>query len=98
MKEASGELSMTAVAVVAIGAVALIFTTLIYPNIKTTLAHNSACSGAYACNPVNGSNNKQECLVAAPEGNVQNCSKIGAAAEGNSECKINCTMDSKINN
>lgn len=90
MKEASGELSMTAVAVVAIGAVALIFTTLIYPNLKTTLAHNSACSGAYACTQDATNANKQTCTVAAPDGDSTKCKEIGASADGASECSITC--------
>ena len=36
MKEASGELSMTAVAVVAIAAIGVVLTTLIWPQIKAT--------------------------------------------------------------
>lgn len=49
MKEASGELSMTAVAVVAIAAIGVLFTTLIYPSIKRSLQHNQNCSAAYGC-------------------------------------------------
>ena len=85
MKEASGELSMTAVAVVAIAAVSVLFTTLIWPSIKRSLAHNTACSSAYACKP-NGE--KYNCLVVAPEGG--NCSSIGATGDGN-ECNIVCS-------
>ena len=50
MKEASGELSMTAVAVVAIAAIGVLFTTLIYPGIKKSLENRQKCSTAYACN------------------------------------------------
>ena len=39
MKEASGELSMTAVAVVAVAAIGILFTTMIYPNIRRSLEH-----------------------------------------------------------
>ena len=49
MKEASGELSMTAVAVVAIAAIGVLFTTLIYPSIKNSLVRNQLCSAAYNC-------------------------------------------------
>lgn len=49
MKEASGELSMTAIAIVAIGAIAVIFTTLILPQIKKTITRNANCSQAYDC-------------------------------------------------
>ena len=49
MKEASGELSMTAVAVVAIAAVGVVFTTLIWPGIKANLTRSTKCSQAFNC-------------------------------------------------
>jgi len=49
MKEASGELSMTAIAVVAIAAIGVLFTTVIYPNIQDSLEHNQQCSNSYGC-------------------------------------------------
>ena len=49
MKEASGELSMTAVAVVAIAAVGVLFATVIWPNISSSLKHSQRCSAAYGC-------------------------------------------------
>ena len=54
MKEASGELSMTAVAVVAIAAIGVLFTTLIWPNIKNSLQRQQMCTAAYACTDCNG--------------------------------------------
>ena len=54
MKEASGELSMTAVAVVAIAAVGVLFTTVIWPNIKAGLEHSQRCSVAYGCTNCTG--------------------------------------------
>ena len=49
MKEASGELSMTAVAVVAIAAIGVLFTTLIWPSIKGSLISSTKCSSAFNC-------------------------------------------------
>lgn len=49
MKEASGELSMTAVAVVAIAAVGVLFTTLIWPSIKSGILAQTKCSQAFNC-------------------------------------------------
>lgn len=49
MKEASGELSMTAVAAIAIGAIAVIFTTLILPSLRTNITRNAQCAQAYSC-------------------------------------------------
>ncbi len=55
MKEASGELSMTAVAVVAIAAIGVVFTTLIWPQIKSTIVSQTHCSSAFDCGQsVNG--------------------------------------------
>ena len=50
MKEASGELSMTAVAVVAIAAVGVVFTTLVWPTIKNSIQQSTKCTSAYGCN------------------------------------------------
>ena len=44
MKEASGELSMTAVAVVAIAAIGVVFTTLIWPSIKANITRSTKCT------------------------------------------------------
>lgn len=49
MKEASGELSMTAVAVVAIAAIGVLFTTLIWPSIKGSIIASTKCSSAFNC-------------------------------------------------
>lgn len=44
MKEATGELNMTVITVVAIAAVGLLFTMFVWPNIQANLALNTACS------------------------------------------------------
>ena len=49
MKEASGEVSMTAVAVVAIAAIGVVFTTLIWPSIKANITRSTKCTQAYSC-------------------------------------------------
>lgn len=87
MKEASGELSMTAVAVLAITAVGVIFTTLIWPGIKKSLAHNTACTSAYACNCSAG--NSCSCTVLKPDGGK--CSDIGAGDGDGDTCTIVCS-------
>lgn len=46
MKEATGELNMTVITVVAIAAVGLLFTMFVWPNIQSNLALNTACSQA----------------------------------------------------
>lgn len=49
MKDATGELSMTAVAVVAITAISVLFSTLIWPTIKQNIMRSTYCSGAFNC-------------------------------------------------
>ena len=49
MKDATGELSMTAVAVVAIAAIALLFRSFVWPGIQQTIQRNTYCSQAHAC-------------------------------------------------
>lgn len=44
MKEATGELNMTVITVVAIAAVGLLFTMFVWPNIQSNLAIQTACS------------------------------------------------------
>ena len=60
MKEASGELSMTAVAIVAIVAVGAVFTTMIWPAIKNNLKRQTYCSAAYNC--VDNGDSKSNCF------------------------------------
>ena len=49
MKDATGELSMTAVAVVAIAAIGIVFTTLVWPQIRQNILRSTYCSQASNC-------------------------------------------------
>ena len=49
MKEATGELNMTVIVIVAIAAVAAIFYVFVWPVIQGNLTANARCSGAYGC-------------------------------------------------
>lgn len=49
MKDATGELSMTAIAVVAIAAIGVVFTQLVWPAIKKNITRSAHCSEAYSC-------------------------------------------------
>ena len=49
MKEASGELSMTAIAVVAIAAIGVVFTTMVWPAIQNGIRRQTYCSAAFGC-------------------------------------------------
>ena len=52
MKEATGELNMTVVTVVAIAAVLAFFTLVIWPTIKGTLIATTHCSSAVNCQEI----------------------------------------------
>ena len=49
MKEATGELNMTVVTVVAIAAVGAFFYAFVWPAIKNTIQRNTYCSSAVNC-------------------------------------------------
>ncbi len=49
MKEATGELNMTVVTVVAIAAVAAFFYAFVWPSIKTNIINSTKCSSAINC-------------------------------------------------
>ena len=82
MKEASGELSMTAVAVVAIAAVGVLFTTLIWPSIKSNIQRTTQCSQAYGCTNCTDTNAGKKCT----------CYYLN---EKNEEKSVVCTLDEK---
>lgn len=83
MKEATGDLSMTAVAVVAIAAVAVVFTTLVWPSIKVNIVNSTKCAQAFKCEDGNGVVKK--CQYLDEKGDVQdvNCpDKDGVVGSG----------------
>ena len=82
MKEASGELSMTAVAVVAIAAVGVLFTTLIWPSIKANIQRTTQCSQAYGCTNCEDTSGGKKCT----------CYYLN---EKNEEKPVTCTLDEK---
>ena len=67
MKEASGELSMTAVAVVAIAAIGVVFTTLVWPSIKATIVRNTKCNQTISCETATGNAKTARCTVCSDE-------------------------------
>ncbi|MBQ6841429.1 MAG: hypothetical protein IJO63_04880 [Bacilli bacterium] len=54
MKEATGELSTTVIAVVAIAAVLALFTGLLLPTLRSSITSRMHCSEAYGCTCTNG--------------------------------------------
>lgn len=83
MKEASGELSMTAVAVVAIAAVGVLFTTLIWPNIKANIQRTSKCSQAYGCTDCENTSGGKKCTCYYLDDNDE-------------EKTVTCTLDESV--
>lgn len=66
MKEATGELNMTVITVVAIAAISLLFTMFVWPNIQASITLNSACTNIDA----KGNYDAQTQGGAADEGTV----------------------------
>jgi len=56
MKEATGELNMTVITVVAIAAVAAFFYAFVWPNIKNQINRSQYCSQAQNCYNCDGKN------------------------------------------
>lgn len=54
MKEATGELNMTVITVVAIAAVAAFFYAFVWPNIKSSIERNTKCANSWGCQCVDG--------------------------------------------
>ena len=60
MKEATGELNMTVIAIVAIAAIGAFFYAVIWPNIKTSIDNSRKCSSA-VCGSCTTKNNVKTC-------------------------------------
>ena len=81
MKEATGELNMTVITVVAIAAVAALFYAFLWPNIKTSIQANSICA--------NGQN------YSVGNSNTADYIKCGSVSSstGKYTCEYNITND-----
>ena len=64
MKEATGELSTTAIAIVAIGLILAIFTTILLPTIRSQIALNQACNSGPNYNVKNDDGSTIVCSAA----------------------------------
>ena len=74
MKEATGELNMTVITVVAIAAVGLLFTVFVWPNIQSNLALSTACSS------VDTNGNYTSANIAANEDGYITCASYNCTA------------------
>lgn len=61
MKEATGELNMTVVVVLAVGILSVFFFAILWPSIKNTYISTSRCNDAVCGNEPNG-NNMVDCI------------------------------------
>lgn len=68
MKEATGELSTTAIAIVAIGLILAIFTAILLPTIRTQISLNQACNSGPGYIATNEDGSKITCTTAS--GNI----------------------------
>ena len=91
MKEATGELNMTVITVVAIAAVGLLFTVFVWPNIQSNLALNTACSQVDAKgNYTPTTNDNGDALTANDDGYIS-CSSYNCTARyGGKTFSKNC--------
>lgn len=86
MKEATGELNMTVITVVAIAAVGLLFTVFVWPNIQSNLAINTACSNVDA----NGNYETHDTSIISGDGYVKCTGFTCTAYYNNREFTKNC--------
>ena len=77
MKEATGELNMTVITVVAIAAVGLLFTVFVWPNIQSNLALSTACS------QVNGNGNYTSAGINSSDDGYISCASYVCSAKYN---------------
>lgn len=85
MKEATGELNMTVITVVAIAAVAAFFYAFVWPVIKENLERTTKCNSA-VCNDCEPSSKTCKCVYL--EGDTEEeitCKNPGYAASGSQE-------------
>ena len=88
MKDATGELSMTAVAVVAIAAIGVVFTTLIWPQIRQNILRSTYCSQAFNCScPGNGA--MCSCQYCPNNNTAQNTTTEDCSSPASIQCPDN---------
>ena len=70
MKEATGELNMTVITVVAIAAVAAFFYAIVWPAIKNSINNNTKCADAI-CPSTCTANSKCDCTYTKDDGTTE---------------------------
>lgn len=87
MKEASGELSMTAITVVAIAAIGGVFTAIIYPRLKVNIINQANCSNKFNCTNCTG--NTCQCKYYDDKGDIKSIECPYDGDTGNTNDKSN---------
>lgn len=91
MKEATGELNMTVITVVAIAGVAALFTVFVWPMIQNTIRSRTICTyGAGVEIGTVGEDGHVKCNPLSEDGNSYTCSaQEGGKEYTNITCKVN---------
>lgn len=88
MKEATGELNMTVVTVVAIAAVAAFFYAFVWPSIKNSIAASTACSqGPGTVAGTQGQDGYISCADAGKGGEYK-CTYQSNGKQSSTTCKV----------
>lgn len=82
MKEATGELNLTLITIVALAAIGGIFITFVWPQIQNNLEARTHCSGAI-CPGCTGTQTKQTCEY-DKDGDGMATDQVTCGCEGNS--------------
>ncbi len=69
MKEATGELNMTVITVVAIAAIGTLFTVFVWPMVKNNITRSTYCANVVSCTNCNG--DTCECSYYDADNNLQ---------------------------
>lgn len=78
MKEATGELNMTVITVVAIAAVAAFFYAFVWPAIKTSINRGTYCANSWGCKCEEDVSKMCTCQYCADKGggDASSCSEV----------------------
>lgn len=89
MKEATGELNMTVITVVAIAAISLLFTMFVWPNIQSSITLNTACSN------IDANGNYETSGIGSDEDGYTTCTSFQCTATYNGKSYTkNCNTNS----
>lgn len=91
MKEATGELSTTVIAIVAIAAILAVFTVFLLPTLRAQIALTQSCSNGPDYNITNEDGSKITCGKASGTGKDRKWSCSYQDANGKQKAQKNCT-------